>query len=66
MEDAERSNQLSPLHKRNEVQYETQAFRLGLRGGSFTEATPALASMLRNSAVHNGSAIMDEVTFALQ
>src|SRR5215470_602585 len=31
------------------------AFKLGLRGGSFTEATPASASRLRNSAVNNGS-----------
>ena len=29
--------------------------KLGLRGGSFTEATPTSASMLRNSPVNNGS-----------
>jgi hypothetical protein len=31
------------------------AFRFGDRGGNFTDCTPALASMVRNSSVKSGS-----------
>jgi hypothetical protein len=31
------------------------AFKLGVRGGNFTEATPQSASLCKNSDVNNGS-----------
>ena len=42
------------------------AFRFGERGGSFTDRTPLVASVSRNSAVNNGIPVMDQVSFADQ